>query len=673
MSKGRRRFYIVLAILVPFAAVFGLEGLLRVFGIGGHPSVIKVLGEFRDAHLATTYIPGSASYFDLSKSTPGTMGEYAFTVPKPPDTVRIVLSGASAIQGYPQPMGLANSAFLHAMLSDVWPDRNVEVINLGTTAVATFPVLDMMTQMLAYEPDLVVVYAGHNEFFGTYGVGSSQTGGNSPTAIRFNRWRSGLGIVQGWGRLTASRAKPNDKALMERMVGKSAIAPDSPLRKAAARNAGHHIGQMVERCQAASVPIMVCTLASNEKDLAPIGTTDLTHLDTATQSRLNTLIQSASTAADSASAVTSLSEALKIEPKHARVQYMMGKALMGSGDHVGAAQHFQKAIDFDPMPWRAPSMTNAAIVEVAKSSNAPLCDVRAAFRAASADGIIGWKLMDDHVHFSLQGQALLARTIVEKLTEFKGDVAVDVSAFEELPDWEQYAKQLGANEYEQYAVAHGLRNVFGVPFMKSSNPDAYARWDEACKRLFNRWPTEIRQVAQEWQDPKHHHMVRRPLCGFVARSLIRQKRHIKARPLMEAAARCVPLYSTWNIEYTYSRLLCDEQLRGELDEDGRRLAKDTIERIHFMLDHGGNAGLIRRYCARLHQLCGEWPESIPLLEQARLELWKIEKVACDAALIEACVRTGDSVRAREVAQEGIKHAGEFAPHYQKFLSAIPPG
>ena len=69
-------------------------------------------------------------------------------------------------------LALGLAAFLQLMLQDAWPDRRVEVINLGTTAIASFPVLGITTEALDYEPDLVVVYTGHNEFFGTYGVAS---------------------------------------------------------------------------------------------------------------------------------------------------------------------------------------------------------------------------------------------------------------------------------------------------------------------------------------------------------------------------------------------------------------------------------------------------------------------------------------------------------------------
>jgi tetratricopeptide (TPR) repeat protein len=676
-SPARRRMFRLLAVLAPFILLFAIEGVLRLCGFGGHPSVIKVVGPYRDGQLATTYIPGATTYFDTSKSTPGSIGQYAFLHPKPSNTTRILLAGASAIQGYPQPLAFANSAFLREMLADVWPQRSVEVINLGTTAVATFPVLDMLTQALAYQPDLVVIYAGHNEFFGAYGVASLQSGGDSPGAIRFHHWSSGLGITQGWRRLTAGRGAQSSGALMEVMVGRAYVGPDDPLRQAAARNVGAHVRAMIEGCQAQAVPVIVCALASNERDLAPVGAFAPPDLAASTRSQLEQLhaLARAHRGHDQAEAARDkLAEAAKLAPQHAHTHYALGEVHLALGDPVTAAGHFHQALDFDPMPWRAPAATNAAIRSAATEQGAIFCDVQQRFRDASSNGIIGWPLMDDHVHFSLRGQALLARCIVEAMTGCPAPVAVSTNAIATIPDWRALADRLGANEYERYAVAHGMRSVFSVPFMRESNPQGYARWDELCKRLLRGWPLSLQQVAQEWQDPQQHRIVRRPLGGFIGRALIRQQRYAEAEPLLYASARCVPEFSTWNIEYTYFALVCHHKLNGgRLDESALAAAASAFARTDFMLAHGtGNPGLLRRFRGRLHQLRGDWEKSIDDLLAARTQLWEMEKVACDAALIEAYVRIGQSDRARALADEGMAKSGAFADHYRRFRQAIPP-
>lgn len=672
LPPAKRRLFIALALVLPLAGLLAVEAVARVCGFGGYPPVIKIIGDWHGAQLATTYVPGAASYFDLSKSTPGTMGQYTFLHPKPAGTLRVMLAGASAMQGYPQPTAFASSAFLKEMLRDLWPDRRIDVINLGTTAVASFPVLDMLTQALAYEPDLVVVYAGHNEFYGAYGVASLQSAGDTPTAIRFHRWFGSLGAVQVLSRLT-TRPVPPAGALMQVMAKEAQIGPGDPLRARAARNLQTHIGAMIDRCRAHGVPVIVCTLACNERDLAPIGTSDVSMLSPPDQARLAALLTEADGAAGPAVAIAALERAAELAPDHATVQFLLGRARWQAGEGARAAACFQLAVDLDPMPWRAPSPAVTAIRQAAAEHGAMLCDAQQAFRDASSNGCIGWDLMDDHVHFSLQGQALLARSIVTTLTGAEGHLRVDPAALAALPEWTVYAERLGENVYDTYSVAHGLRSVFSVPFMQTSNPAAYARWDERCKELLRHWPLALQQVAQEWQDPAQHSLVRRPLSGYIGRALIRDKAYADAEPLLEVAARCVPEFSSWNIEYLYFALLCRyQQAGGVLDAASARVAADTLERCEFLRGHGvGNPGLLDRYCGRLLQLQGHWAESIPRLVEARRHLWEAEKVACDAALIEAYVRTEQSAAARALAEDGVRNAGVYANQYRTFLEAIP--
>src|SRR5262249_44649670 len=149
---------------------------------------------------------------------------------------RIFLVGESAAKGYPQPRNLASWAFLQKMLGDAWPDRKVEVINLGTTAVASFPVLGMLTEALEFEPDLVIIHTGHNEFFGAYGVNSISRGGTGIFRLKATRFVRSLALVQFVNRHWHSEDALKGKTLMEIMAAQNYVAPDSPLRKAAANN-----------------------------------------------------------------------------------------------------------------------------------------------------------------------------------------------------------------------------------------------------------------------------------------------------------------------------------------------------------------------------------------------------------------------------------------------------
>ena len=187
----------LLALALPLL-LFGMaEGVLRLFGLGGNPPMLQRIGAVEGGDLIIADQGGAASWFFANPHQAGRSELYAFLDPKPTNTVRIFCVGESAMQGFPQPRHLASSAFLQAMIEDAWPTGKVEVINLGTTAIASFPVLGILSEVLEFQPDLVVIYTGNNEFFGTYGVASSGRAGSRPWMLRANRFLHSLALVQG--------------------------------------------------------------------------------------------------------------------------------------------------------------------------------------------------------------------------------------------------------------------------------------------------------------------------------------------------------------------------------------------------------------------------------------------------------------------------------------------
>jgi lysophospholipase L1-like esterase len=56
-------------------------------------------------------------------------------------------------------------------LRDVLPSDTVEVVNLGIAATNSYAILDFSREIIDQHPDAVMIYAGHNEYYGALGVG----------------------------------------------------------------------------------------------------------------------------------------------------------------------------------------------------------------------------------------------------------------------------------------------------------------------------------------------------------------------------------------------------------------------------------------------------------------------------------------------------------------------
>lgn len=673
-SLRKRFIFAMLAFSIPLVLFGATELVLRLCGFGGYPPTILELGPTPDGVVCITDKAGPASYFFANRSKQGAINTFTFLKPKPKDTVRIFLAGGSAMKGFPQSMCFAPSAFLEAMLAQVWPGRRVEVINLGTTAIASFPVLGMVTEVLDYEPDLVVVYAGNNEFYGAFGVASLHWAGSHPLAMFVNRAVRSTALMQGIDRLIAGPpAGAPDRTLMEVMIGQDYVGPDDSLRANAARNLGQHVSEIISRCASRGVPTIVCSVAVNERDLAPLGTERLDDLAVADQKRVGELLAEAdrTIVSDPSHAAELFQSAIKLYPAHARAHYQLGRALLARGNAEQARVAFDDAIDLDPMPWRCIGECNDALRRVAGEGKAIFCDTRQMFREASPGGCIGWELMDDHVHPTLLGQAVLARSIVQTMTGMTGPLAVSKEAYAKLASNEEFLKRLGDNMYDRYAVAHTLRKLLEIPFFKTTNPGAFERFDKLARDYESQMSPDVLTAARQWQDPKSHPGILRPITAMVGRVMIQRKDFATAETLYAAARKAVPAYSSASLEYDYFMLICRERLRDLLSDADREIASRAIERGKFMIPRGAaDSGMVERYVGRLHQLRSEWEAAIPFLLASRPKVGGTDLVAVDQALIMSYRRTGRMDQAYKLVENGIQNSGQYAGMYRMLKAEL---
>jgi len=639
IRPGVRRCFRVLALVLPLLLLGSVEGFFRLGGYGGYPPLLRRVGPVEGGELVLADQSGAIPWFFANPDRPGYNDQYTFVTPKPTNVFRVFMVGESAMKGYPQPRNLTSSAFLEAMLQDAWPDRRVEVINLGTTAVASYPVLGMMTEALQFEPDLVIVHTGHNEFFGTYGVASVSRAGGRWWTLPLTRFFHSLATVQAWQKHRQSKGAQLDRTLMETMVGNDYVPSNSQLRRAAARNLQINLTKMIRRCQERQVPVMLSTLPTNERDLAPVGRAEAP---------------------------------LPVGTMTAQEHFRRGQELYAQGETSAALEQFIAARDADTMPWRAPTAAQRAVRQAARNGGATLCDLETAFRTNSPRGCIGWELMDDHVHPTLRGQALMAEEFVGAMSRMQGNVRLAPEALNRIGSWETYAQRLGDNPYDRYGVDHSMRVLFEVPFIKSSNPQGFARLNQLCTEFEQQQDAEVLAAMKEWQTYRPHVGAKRPLSGMVARVFLRQGKLEEAEKYYAIARLAVPEFTSWHMEYTYFLLVTREKLHGQLAAADLRMAAAELDQGKFLLRRGSSeTGFTERYMGRLHQLRGEFAEAIPYLLASREKLAGFDLVAADQALVVSYLRLQQFGRARLVAANGAKNSGEYSGLYQKMLEEIP--
>jgi hypothetical protein len=170
-----------------FAAMFALpilvillaEFTLRLIGYGPDLSLF-ITEQIRGTTYSVMNPAVGARYFTGREFIPAPSTEY-FLVPKPAGTYRIFCLGGSTVVGFPYWHNASFASFLRERLNRLFPDRQIEVINLGLTAVNSYTVLDIARELPGYGADLLIVYDGHNEFYGALGAASNDLPGSSRT------------------------------------------------------------------------------------------------------------------------------------------------------------------------------------------------------------------------------------------------------------------------------------------------------------------------------------------------------------------------------------------------------------------------------------------------------------------------------------------------------------
>ncbi len=516
-------------VAVGVALVVVAEGLLRLVpGLGPSPLVVtlaedEVTGESLRA-TSRFYAQRFFAQYKGRLAAAGQMGEHFFVEPAPVNRYRVVFVGASTVQGFPHPRRLAAASFLQAMLEDAWPEREVEVVNLGITSIASFAVAQVIEDALVLSPDLVVVYTGHNEFYGLYGAGRYQR------LKYFLRQLHLTHLVDGLLGSIGTRDEPTD--LIKMAAARGEVPLHGPGRATAEQNLRDNLRRVSRLCERAQVPLVLCTIVANDAGFAPVGSTegDGGAWKAQVAQAAQILTRGYVAPDDAEDALQQLEQAAALSSEHAWLWYLQGRALERLGRDAEAQRAFRKARDLDTMPWRAPTVHNAVIRAVAKEHGVVLADVEAAFvNAAPAQGV-GWEWMVDHVHFSVAGQALLARTVLHSVAGLQD---IDLGL---LRSAEAYRRDLGDLPVERVVVYNKMGAMLAQAPLHQYNGHNARYLKQLAAMEGQRLSLGERRGVEQWMEQGRQG----PLVLAVADQLFIERDFARAQVHYAAALREVP-------------------------------------------------------------------------------------------------------------------------------------
>jgi len=403
--NSRRPLFLAITLLVPLLALAAAEVVLRAAGIGElEPLFVPV--ESAPGYLQPNPAAVQRFFPDPRAAPDVSIDTTWFPATKAPGTLRLFVQGESSAAGFPYGRFASPGAMLQQRLQRSYPDRNVEVINTGMAAVTSYVLLDFADEIIAQQPDAVIIYTGHNEYLGIGGVGSTFASAHSPALARFVLRLRRLHLYRGLERALASLGQDGEPlaraegTLMSKVARERSIPFDSPLYQRGIDQFEGNLDRMLAKYRAAGVPVYIGTLASNLRDQPPF----------------------ASGAAG--------------EPGGSAAElYEQARQLDARGERDAARDAYVAARDHDVLRFRAPEAFNDTIRTAAGRNDATVVDAQAALAAAARDGIIGNDLMLEHVHPNVEGYFVLATSFYGPITAALGgaEPVDDATARREIP------------------------------------------------------------------------------------------------------------------------------------------------------------------------------------------------------------------------------------------------
>tara|TARA_Y100000588_G_scaffold379206_1_gene460978 strand:- start:342 stop:1778 length:1437 start_codon:yes stop_codon:yes gene_type:complete len=307
---------------------------------------------------------------------------------------------------------------LHELLVRSEVGRAVEVVNLGIITFNSYQVLDIARKLPQYDPDLLIVYMGHNEIYGPLGVASNVALGTSREVINLVLHLRDIKVFQlansFYSRLRAPSDRSGKRGSPYEMMVNSTLAPHHPSRKQAVGNFKGNLQEIIEIAERHGIPVILGTVVSNLRDWRPFDSAlPPDSLDVAQWQHLLDVGERALELNHLDEAERSYQTALRLFPDHAQTHFDLGHVYLALGQRDRAELSFTRARDLDVLPIRAPSGVNEAIRSVAGETGTILVDFEAVFQNYDPESVVGKPVIYEHLHPTILGDYLIASRLTD--------------------------------------------------------------------------------------------------------------------------------------------------------------------------------------------------------------------------------------------------------------------
>ncbi len=446
LSPARKRLFTAILLLFPVIFILFFEIGLRRANYGGN-TILFVSTPTENSPYFGINRDVCRRYFYKDEFVPSPRKDL-FLKEKPANGYRVFVLGGSSAAGFPYGNNLTFSRILQRRLVDIFPEKRIEVVNCAFTAINTYTLLDFMDEILAQKPDLLLMYAGHNEFYGALGVSSMESLGQSrwfvKTYLKLQRFK-----IFVWVRNTVNSIRQSitnnktqnlyvdpTRTVMSRIVKDKNIPYDSRLYHKGITQFRGNVNDIIKKAKKANVPIIISEVVSNVRDQQPF------------------------VSVKSENHPTALDEYHKAQQAEQR------------GDFAAAKVLYRKAKDLDALRFRASEDINAVIHELAQKHDLPVVPMLDYFEDVSPFGLIGENLMWEHLHPKSNGYFLMADAFFETIRQHHF-IVNDWSQIKSPPN-RYYEANWGLSRLDSVHAALGILQLKGSwPFVQDGRSNVF--------------------------------------------------------------------------------------------------------------------------------------------------------------------------------------------------------
>ncbi len=337
-----------------------------------------------------------------------TFNHQSFLAQKPARGLRIFTLGGSSSYGFLWNADVAFTAVLGDVLATAHPDRHVEAVNVSGISYAIHRLAIVADEIVGYEPDILIIYSGHNEFiersFFDQLKSRSYWQNQLERFLLHSRLYSFLREF-----LTAH--DPSGRGRFQMFVRRESDVYTERRKRKIVDEYERGLRGIVHLAHERGAKVMIATLPANLRQWRPQesilpGTMESEQL--ASWSKAFRAGKEKLASGQYKLAERDLQIALELAPTYCETLYWLGQTHEGLQQWTRARKAYQQACDCDASPARRLSAINRAAVDVAESEGALLVDLDQVFQQESPHGLVGFELIEDYVHPTLEGHQIIA-------------------------------------------------------------------------------------------------------------------------------------------------------------------------------------------------------------------------------------------------------------------------